>query len=206
MSFDLTALRQFSLGGKSYVHQETLAADAMEALEASIPIAWAGTLTTRTDDDTGTITMTSASHLITTGAKVDIYWTGGQRRNVTVGTVAGTSVPFGAGVDIGAGTVLPVATTAVIVAVKQTFNVSITGDDVLSLLATADSTRCQIVLNSAGPVEELAIHLNSGEAYDWLSTSTVANPIAGDVITLIDVTIADTVTARNVRIAAQIDA
>lgn len=201
MAFDLTCVKQFSVAGKSYVHQETLSSDAVEALEASIPIAVTGELTTRTDANTGTLTMDSASHGITTGAKIDLYWTGGQRRYMTVGTVSGTSVP----IDLGSGTDLPVATTEVIAAVVQVFTVSIAGDDVLSLLATADFTRCQIVLNSTGPVEELAIHLNASEAYDWLSTSTVANPITGDAITEIHITIADTVTARNARVVTQID-
>ena len=63
--------------------------------EVALPIAKAGTLTTRTEDDTGEATL-GAGHGITTGAIVDIYWSGGRRYGVTVGTVAGNVVPFGA--------------------------------------------------------------------------------------------------------------
>lgn len=64
----------------------------------------ASTLTTRTSATAGTITAPSG-HGITTGATIDLYWmavintynTAQVRRNVTVGTVSGTSIPFSGG-------------------------------------------------------------------------------------------------------------
>lgn len=201
MSYDLSVLHQFQLAGKTYSHQETLASAGLEGVEAEIPVAKAGELTTRSDDNTGTITMDSSSHGITTGATVDLYWDGGQRRGVTVGTVSGASLPF----DLGSGTVLPAEDTVINVAVVQEYTVSIDGDDIESLLATAEFTRCQVVLLE-GSTEHLAIHLDANAAYEWLSTGPITNPIAGDPIDTIRITINDTATARKARVAAQLGA
>ena len=94
-------------------------------LEETLAASQAGSLTTRTDDNTGTITMTSGSHTIATGNTVDIYWSGGVRYGVTVGTVSGTSVP----IDLGSGDVLPAAATAITIVPQVSANVSIDGDN-----------------------------------------------------------------------------
>jgi hypothetical protein len=202
--YDLSILKQFSLAGKSYVHQQTLSKEGFEGVEASIPVAWAGVLTTRTDDDTGTITANDAGHLITTAAIVDIYWDGGSRRNILVGTVAGTSIPFGAS-GTSFGDVLPAATTAVQVCVVQEFDISLDGDALQALVATAENTKATICLYSTGDtVEELALSIALGGAYDWI-TGNGANPITGDTIDKVHMSIADTVAARNVRVGALLD-
>jgi len=70
-----------------------------------------GTLTTRSDDDTGVLTMDDGMHGIATGDVVDVQWADGSRLAITVGTVAGTTVP----IDGGRGDVLPAESTAVTV-------------------------------------------------------------------------------------------
>jgi hypothetical protein len=100
----------------------------------TVTAAEAGTLTTRTDDDTGSLTMGSGSHGITTGALVDVFWTetigsktyNRSRANMTVGTVAGTTVP----VDGGTGDVLPLAASAVSVKVPHLEDLVVDGDNV----------------------------------------------------------------------------
>lgn len=73
----------------------------------------AGTLSTRTDNTTGTLTL-GASHTIETGDTVDIHWQSGGvnycQRDCTVGTVSGTSVPFSGG----SGTNLPAEDSSVV--------------------------------------------------------------------------------------------
>ena len=98
--------------------------------EVDLPVGKAGSLTTRTDNNTGTITMSDPSHGITTGASIDLYWDGGVQYKVTVGTVVGTAVP----IDLGLGDNLPVEDTAVVVSVRSQINVDIDGDN-LALLA-----------------------------------------------------------------------
>jgi hypothetical protein len=77
-----------------------------------VPHAAIGTLTTRTDDETGTLTMDEAAHGIETGNIINLSWATGARNTITVGTVSGTSVPIGAD-DEGTGDDLPIATTEV---------------------------------------------------------------------------------------------
>lgn len=104
----------------------TLSADKEGGVSKSIPAAKEGDLTTRTDDDTGSLTM-DPGHGITTAAKLDLYWTdpttGAQmsRVNMTVGTVATNVVP----IDGGSGDVLPAAATAIraMVPVVETLNI-----------------------------------------------------------------------------------
>lgn len=204
--YDLTVYKSFQVGGKQFVDQETISKGSIEAVEETVAIAWAGVLTTRTDDNTGTITMNDAGHLITTGAKVDIYWDDGTQIGVqrysTVGTVSGTAVP----IDLGVGDNLPTQTTAVIVCVIKKVTVSITGDDCAALLATADSTRAVVTLFSTGDtVEELAIVMAANGAYDWLSTTGSANPITGDTIDKVHMSIADVTNPRSVRFTALLD-
>lgn len=83
-----------------------------------LPLAKVGELTTRTDNETGTLTM-DTGHGITTGARLDLYWadgdgagTPGSRRGITVGTVSGNTVPIGAD-NSGSGDNLPLVNTAI---------------------------------------------------------------------------------------------
>lgn len=73
------------------------------------PAARAGTLTTRTNNTAGVVTL-AADHGIVTGL-VDVYWTGGVQYNVSA-TVAGNDVTLASG----GGANLPAQGTAVLVA------------------------------------------------------------------------------------------
>ncbi len=167
-------------------------------------VAWAGTLTTRTDANTGTITMTSGSHLVTTGAIIDIYFTHTDgttlkcQRTVTAGTVSGTSVPF----DLGVGDDLPLVNTAVIVGIVEQYSFSFTGDNMKSLAIGCEG-RATVVLVSGTVTEQLAKVFTSAGAYGWTTTDSEANPIAGDTITFVKMSQASTTAAVAVRVAVQ---
>lgn len=110
--------------------------------EIAVPAGKAGTLSTRTDNETGTLTLGSG-HGITTGATIDLFWDGGARYTITVGTVSGTSVPIGAD-NAGTGDNLPTQATAIVASTRTSFAVPITCDEVdliaveLAYDATAD--------------------------------------------------------------------
>lgn len=100
-----------SLGGIQLAGAITQTVGSQFPSEVTVPAAKAGTLTTRTNANTGTLTMGSG-HGIQTGDIVDLYFGSGLvQRDVTVGTVSGTSVP----IDGGTGDDLPTATSAVVV-------------------------------------------------------------------------------------------
>lgn len=94
------------------VYQQAVVAtgdnDSSSQPAAGIPAAKTGTLTTRTNATSGVLTMDSG-HGFTTGAIISLFWDGGSRHNVTLGTVSTNSCPFSGG----AGDDLPVATTAI---------------------------------------------------------------------------------------------
>src|SRR4051794_23760974 len=108
MPINATFQRTFQVAGQSYNTSRQVQANAANPYSVDLPAAKTGQLTTHTDNTTGTLTM-AGGHGITTGARLDVYWTGGSRRGVTVGTVATNSVPFSGG----AGDNLPLVNTNV---------------------------------------------------------------------------------------------
>ncbi len=132
----MTINRNYNIGGVAHAENRNVACGRVVSFEKSVPLAKQGTLTLRTDNNTGTITMASGSHGITTGARVAIFWldatTGAVtcQRRVTVGTVSGTSLP----IDLGTGSNLPPLSTVVQVAVTQEVDITVTAADIVAFL------------------------------------------------------------------------
>lgn len=81
-----------------------------------------GSLTTRTDADTGVITVTDDDHAITNSNTVFVWWSGGVVRSMTVSSVATNAIT----VDGGTGDDLPAADTAMEIGVDPTATVGMT--------------------------------------------------------------------------------
>lgn len=133
--------KSIDLGAKALQSALTRTADHLGLYDPiTLPVGKAGELTTRTDADTGTITMVDADHGITTGMIVDIHWTVAGvdyvQYGVTVGTVSGTSVPF----DAGAGDDLPVLNSDVVVTPHVTVNTQVDGDNAKVVVLHAATT------------------------------------------------------------------
>jgi hypothetical protein len=159
-------------------------ADAGGNRDVSLPVGYSGTLSTRTDNNTGTVTL-AGGHGISTGDKVDIYWATGVQYNVTVGTVSVNSMPF----DLGVGDNLPIATTAVVVSKRTQINLDIDGD-ALSLLSIMQNFASNLITNnshidfqdvSSAVVAELDLGANSPLVYDIAGGGS--NPFTGNPIT-----------------------
>jgi len=80
-----------------------------------------GTLSTRTDNDTGIITV-EAGHGITTSFTIDLYWASGKRYGMTVTGTASTTVSL----DGGTGDNLPVAATNIVARIADKITARIT--------------------------------------------------------------------------------
>jgi hypothetical protein len=152
-----------------------------------VPAAWAGALTTRTNDTSGTITMDDADHTISTGARVDIYWSGGQCYGAVVGTVAGTAVPI---VSVTGGTVFPAAATDVIVCETVEVPLSFDGDNMKAVAASAGSARSYFVMNN-GTYDLNPQYLAAGGFYFWHNALADTNPLAGELPTKVFISHAD---------------
>lgn len=153
----------------------TITADVSLKVRKTLAAAKTGQLTTRTDNDTGTLTMTGG-HGIITGDFLFVFWDGGSRRAVA-GTVATNSVP----IDLGAGDNLPVNLTNVTVQVANSESAIMTGNNVTAIQFYAPR-RGSIQITDASDVELDAQTVEAGSAYIWYSGSGVTNPLAGDAV------------------------
>jgi len=137
------------------------------------PHSVAGTLTTRTDDDTGTLTL-STGHGVMTGNTVDVFWNDGanSRTGMTAGTVSGNSVP----IDGGSGDVLPAATTAVNV-VNQS---AVLGEPLWKIVAMEGFAEWAVVnYNASGATW----HFVAGGGYPW---NHIRPTVDGGALTVTD--------------------
>jgi hypothetical protein len=152
---------------------------ALERLRPTIPAAKSGTLTTRTDDDTGTITM-ATGHGFSTSDLVSLFWNGGKRHNMAV-TVTGDSVVF----DGGTGDVLPIATTAITAMKPVEVAFTVDGDNVIALVGDGAAPGYIGIFDDEGPPE--LVHLlsvDNAKAHIWTTNLAETNPLAGHLTTL----------------------
>jgi hypothetical protein len=200
MGMTLTVSQQVTAGGKSFTERRTLTGDALNSREVSVPAAKTGTLGTRTNDTTGTLTMVSG-HGITTGARLDIYWTTAgvyyARRGVVVGTVSGTSVPISGG----SGDALPLATAALTAAVPQEEEFTLNGDDAVALVCYT-AARGTFVFAESDNTEVWSRVLLAGGVGNWLTNGPEANPVEGASVAKVFLSHADSTGAKTMRLAA----
>lgn len=164
-----------SVGGLSFKSSLSQTEEAAMSQELTLTKGQAGTLSTRTSNTEGTATL-AADHGITTGQTVDIYWTGGSRRGVTVGTVAGTSVPF----SLGSGDSLPVQTTAIIISPISEANMDFTAEDMQFLAAMIIGSGGQLVFLTNANAELANFSLSSNIALSWFYGNGFTNPLSNE--------------------------
>lgn len=189
--------RSFGLGGKAFADNRGINGSGVELREQNIPAAQGGSLTTRTNNTAGTITMTSGGHTITTGQRVSVFWTGGQRRGVTVGTVSGTAVPISGG----SGDNLPTQGTAVAVNPDVSSPLSVVWNNVLAFAVVADGSQQSIfVIADATPTEQYFFVAAGSTPDEWDSQNGKTNPLAGSTSTQIFMSHGDATAAHLMRI------
>lgn len=206
-TYDLSVNDTNQVAGKNYPNQTTIAAQDIVGIETLIPVAQPGVMTTHTSTTAGTLTMTNSDHGITTGVFIDIYWTNtdgspGQLRNATVGTVAGTSVPF----TLATGDNVPPATTEIIAALVNSFPLAMVGNDLLGLVGAMDpgdnggGYGTMTLLDTGGTVEDLFMgKMTPLNSYRWIGDFT--NPLAGKTIDTVHMSHNNLVTPVNMRVA-----
>lgn len=168
-----TAVLNFSIAGKSIIGKVTKTGTGEIGHVLSLAAAEAGTLTTRTSATEGTITMGSESHTIETGDTIDIFWTGGFRYGVTVGTVSTTSVPLSGG----SGNDLPADETTVTVTQKTVIDTDFNGNKV-EMFAAVNSARGHIIWMDSNGVETHEAELLAAEPHFFVADSGQTNPLA----------------------------
>lgn len=168
------------IAGKTFPYRKNVVADGVAMKEKVVPAAKVGSLTTRTNDTTGTLTM-EAGHGFQTGNRLDLYWDGGTRRGVAAGTVATNSVPISGG----AGDNLPSQGVAIRAMVPVEEAIEGVGDDLYGIFLYSNLAG-QIVLAESDNTEHLhrAVGAPSGgeQSYAWWDEGFFDNPVAGDQI------------------------
>jgi len=144
-----------------------------------------GSLTTRTDDDTGVVTV--ASHDILDTDYVDIYWDGGVAYGGDVTAKTGTTID----VDLLSGDNLPDVSTAVIISKRTQIAIAFDGDD-LAMIAAYSASRGHIVFETSVPADIHNVELLAGDAWYWVSGMGWTNDLAGDPVAFVQATTADT--------------
>lgn len=154
----------------------------------NVNAAVAGTLSAKTDANTGTVTL-GAGHGIVDGDKVDIYWTGGSSRYSTVGTVAGNDVP----IDLGVGDALPAVGTAVTVCkVRDEGGQAIVHSNIVGVLLSAGQYATTFVFRTSANAELLAVVLPAGQSFIWTTESGITNPFSAGTVAKVSMSHAGT--------------
>lgn len=151
--------------------------DELEVIfRRSLPAGKTGTLSTRTDDDTGVLTVASG-HGITDADTVSVFWDGGYRYGLVVTATTATTIS----INIGAGTVLPIATTAITVGKEEEHALAVTGDS-LTVFAVDCDLRASAHFRDSIDASLLAYDLLTDEGRLWMKDLGFTNPLAGDVV------------------------
>ncbi len=167
--------------GRTFNQNRTVDANGSVIQDPTLAVAKTGTLATRTNAHDGTLTM-AGGHGITDGQRLDLYWSGGQRYGLLVGTVSGNSVPFTSGADHGDD--LPSTTTAItaMVPTEATFAVSAA---VLQGLFCSCLSIGYAVFADADDAALKVIPIDPDVAYTWDIDNGAESPfILGDCVTV----------------------
>lgn len=157
---------------------------------AGIPAAKTGQLTTRTDANTGTLTM-DGGHGIITNDKISVFWSGGSRWGMTA-TVTVNSVA----IDGGGGDDLPTNLTAITASVPTSETGSVVGDnavcDVVYAALSGTDGNAYVEFQQANGTTIITYTLspslpsNSWDGIDDATDpATGANPFAGVTVGIV---------------------
>lgn len=161
----------------------------------TLPAGQAGTLSTRTDNDTGVVTV-AEGHGITDADTVDVYFDDGVRYGMSVTAYDSTTIT----VDGGAGDNLPAEDDTVIVGVRTEVNMDVDGDDIQMIVAVCDQ-RAHLVFQDSGPLTLAAVEIpTANEPWEWAADTAIANPLTGNAVDAVQVSNGST-TEATLRIA-----
>ena len=174
------------------------------AITDTLPIGYAGTLSTRTDNTNGEVTVLTG-HGIATGEKFMIFHaTTGLTYNCVAGTVeaptSDTAIPF----TLGVGDVLPTANTAVVVSEQIVHNIDFDFDDV-AMVAAVSSVRSGIVFAEDDLTVLGGFELPASEPFQWASDTGITIPVTGNAVGVLIVAGGSTTTVGAFKFGAIID-
>jgi len=178
MSFTGTVSSTVVIAGTSFNTKIQRTADGNINLQPTLPAAKTGSLSTRTSDTAGEITG-QVAHGITTGATVDIYWSGGSRYGCEVGTVSTLAIPITAS---GTGDAFPDQDTDVTITTQTQVDTDFDGDNVKMIVVSSDQKGSVDMEDSASATINRVELAGSDEPWSWSYDTGVTNPMTGNPI------------------------
>ena len=168
-----------SVGGLSIQSTVNREAEGQIGQSIALPAAKTGTLSTRTSDTAGTLTL-EADHGITDSDVINIFWLDADgvyhcAYGATVGTVDGNDVPFTGA----SGDVLPTEDDVITASEVVVIDVDFDGD-LAEMLAAGCDKLSHIAFRNDTPTVLAAVMLLEREGWSWASDQGVANPLTGD--------------------------
>lgn len=176
MSLQGIITSNIAIGGVSFSSSNTIEDSGQISTDITLTAGDSGTLSTRTNNTEGELTL-STGHGISTGQKINLYWSGGYRYGVTVGTVNVNAVPISGG----AGDNLPSQTTVITASLCTTINLDVIGNDVSMIIAQSTEAG-NITFYEAGDAVIANVVLTAGYAWTWDEDNGYTNPLAGKTV------------------------
>lgn len=167
--------------------------------QGTLPAGNAGSLTTRTDANTGVATL-SEGHGIETADKVDVFWSGGSRYGMDA-TVDGNAVT----IDGGGGDDLPDEDTALVVTKRAPIDVYFVGNTLKLLIACCKQRRVRLTFEDSGGAALFSRDLPAGEPFYWASDQGVTNPLAGETVASVQASNGESSGEGTIQVGAKID-
>ncbi len=163
-----------TIGGIAFSGRLARSGETPVASQLTLPAAKTGTLSTRTDANTGIVTA-QAGHGFITGDVIDVYWAAGLHSSMTA-TVSGNAITL----DGGEGDDLPNTATAVTLGKRVAIQDGFDGDLLKMLVVTLGAKGSVRFQDDTVPV--LSVNIAAGEAYAWTSDGPAVNPLASTVV------------------------
>lgn len=197
-------VKTVNVDGDDFRTTRTPAATGKTVRGDTLPAAKTGQLTTRTDNNTGTLTM-AAGHGFNTGDKLHLYWTNADGSKGFAYTVAGTVSTNSVPIDSGAGDDLPPNLTNVTAMVPTTYDFVVEYANLKLLTWKADTAVGAAVLRESGGTVAAALRSTGSTGnYSWDAGDPAASPLAADVAS-VDVSHGDAAAARPVKLVALVN-
>jgi hypothetical protein len=178
-----------AIGGRALTGSSEVEDESVEIQDITLPAGIAGTLTTRTDANTGVVTVASG-HGITGSDTVMVSWVGGLQRVVDVTATTSTTIS----IDLGVGDDLPIATTSVVVSKSVVSSLEVSE---LKAIAVKNVSRVYLDILDGSSGSLKAKDIPAGEGYFWMTNIGFADPTDSDAIGSVKLnnlsTVADTV-------------
>jgi len=160
-----------TIAGTTISNNASITSDTWASWTDTLEAADGGSLTTRTSDTEGVVTLDDSSHALETGDVLDLYWTGGKRRGVAVTISVNEATISG-----GSGDVLPTQGSDISVAKVKEVDMDFNPTNMQAIAVSLNQGGQLVFINSSNA--ELANYtLVANQGWMWYDGNGYDNPL-----------------------------